>query len=665
MGRNRVNKFQRAIRHLKSNQIDEKLQLLSELPANNTSGLYILEPEYVVQDPEIPGEVTREADFALGDTLETSSDTTGLFDDDGTILTIEPPITEDSPDRSYILGPMASMYYGYADFTMIGYIRESDRRMVNLGRISGRLSEWDGESNFTTYEQLTLEQAVWFRDTPKYEDYRAYYPGPPSGAADEFGRYTCSITGTKKPAKITPPPRRIPPETGGPEDTGYPWGNNNLMFDKWGRNADTEKWVRSTAAPDIYGDLMILGVAAVLAKAFVSALIASSPTLTPRIINFIKNIKPPKPIKVKPTPSYPKPDPLDKLLKDLGPIPKAPNKLPHTIPKNIKNNLRMDYKVEGELISEEFDEIPDKLSSIIHNILKDMGGYSSENKEKLIKVVEKYKDKKSVKESREVLSESRKKILRDIKKPYKLPEIPKQKYNIKPNVIGSNRVINSDLMKKVEVPSSFKKPEERLWGKYEKKKNARNSQEKKNEVLDHLGTSDHAWEWLTETSRNKNNETMYGNFREKNKKSKSKVVRREEVKGDTLLFIVDENGKNHHILQSELSVKIANEFEKELFDAYFQEHETMQYDNDPLFKKVASKLKKEIDYPDKPSKAGYPNQPPPEMVNGWHPEYGKDKGYYNKLDPHSAEAMPSTGNSKIDAKVRKARRSKKNLGKRG
>ena len=444
------------------------------------------------------------------------------------------------------------------------------------------------------------------------------------------------------------------------------------MFDKWGRNADTEKWDRGNAAPDIYGDLIILGVAAILAKGFVAALISAGPTLTPRIINFIKNIKP-KP-RYKPSniryPTTPKPTkPRYRIDEPLNP--RGTNNRPPSYSKGRgmgdrwEGPLSNSYQPNGELISEEFDEIPDKLSSIIHNILVDMGGYSSENKEKLIKVVEKYKDKKSVKESREVLSESRKKILRDIKKPYKLPEIPKQKYNIKPNVIGSNRVINSDLMKKAEVPSSFKKPEERLWGKYEKKKNARNSQEKKNEVLDHLGTSDHAWEWLTETSRNKNNEIMYGNFGEKNKKSKSKVVRREEVKGDTLLFIVDENGKNHHILQSELSVKIANEFEKELFDAYFQEHETMQYDNDPLFKKVASKLKKEIDYPDKPSKAGYPNQPPPEMVNGWHPEYGKDKGYYNKLDPHSAEAMPSTGNSKIDAKVRKARRSKKNLGKRG
>ena len=53
------------------------------------------------------------------------------------------------------------------------------------------------------------------------------------------------------------------------------------------------------------------------------------------------------------------------------------------------------------------------------------------------------------------------------------------------------------------------------------------------------------------------------------------------------------------------------------------------------------------------------------MVNGWHPNYGKDGGYYNKLDPQSAESMPSTGNPEIDAKVQKAKRIKKVLGKKG
>ena len=53
------------------------------------------------------------------------------------------------------------------------------------------------------------------------------------------------------------------------------------------------------------------------------------------------------------------------------------------------------------------------------------------------------------------------------------------------------------------------------------------------------------------------------------------------------------------------------------------------------------------------------------MVNGFHPEYGNKGNYYDKLDPQSAEAMPPTGNAEIDAKVQKAKRIKKVLGKKG
>ena len=102
------------------------------------------------------------------------------------------------------------------------------------------------------------------------------------------------------------------------------------------------------------------------------------------------------------------------------------------------------------------------------------------------------------------------------------------------------------------------------------------------------------------------------------------------------------------------------------FDNEIVEQETMQYDNDPLFKKVANRLKREIDYPNKPSKAGYPDTPPPsedQLVNGQHPEHGQRHPYYTKLDPHSADAMPPTDNPKIDAEVSKAKRLKKILGK--
>ena len=110
---------------------------------------------------------------------------------DGRIRTVEAP-----GDTSYVLGPMSAMYYGWGGFTQIGYIRQTDRRMVNLGRINTTLGSWDGVNDFTSYGQLTLEQAVWFRDITKRDganndtpNYRAFYPGPPSNPADEYGRY--------------------------------------------------------------------------------------------------------------------------------------------------------------------------------------------------------------------------------------------------------------------------------------------------------------------------------------------------------------------------------------------------------------------------------------------------------------------------------------------
>lgn len=188
------NRYTRAIKQLKNKTLDEKLQLLSEIPTNNTTGIFVDTPGQYADKVE-PGDINNALDLDQdGDGEEgyTGTDTTGLFETDGTIKTIEPP-----GDTSYVLGPMISMWYSWANYTQIGYVRESDRKMVNLGRITGEMSAWDGVSGFTSYGQLTLEQAVWYRDQSR-TDYRAFYPGPPSNPADEFGRYLGSIINTTK-----------------------------------------------------------------------------------------------------------------------------------------------------------------------------------------------------------------------------------------------------------------------------------------------------------------------------------------------------------------------------------------------------------------------------------------------------------------------------------
>ena len=58
-------------------------------------------------------------------------------------------------------------------------------------------------------------------------------------------------------------------------------------------------------------------------------------------------------------------------------------------------------------------------------------------------------------------------------------------------------------------------------------------------------------------------------------------------------------------------------------------------------------------------KPEYPKDPPPEMVNNYHPDLvdsAKKAERFNKLDPASAKAMPKQDDPNIDAKVEKAKK---------
>lgn len=661
MGKGCNNSFRKAIRHLKSTQIDEKLQMLSEIPTNNTASIYVIEPEYRVQDPDIQG-LPRTADFTQ-DALPNGRDTTGLFLEDGTILTIEPP--SELGDKSFILGPMASMWYAWGNFTTIGYIRQSDRRMVDLGRITGRLSAWNGNNNFVSYGQLTIEQARWFRDTPKLNgadnntpNYRAFYPGPPSNSPDQYGRYLCVITGTPKETTITPPPRRVPPTMGGfdpnlPPGSALPQrtvvkkakkGGLGVKTVYHGTSRSAESGIRKsgfrTTKSGLVPNKVWVGDKSVAQRYAQGGYSSGSMTRNTPDQQSVMRMRIPKGSGVTVPGPFGKETAISKQTANVGAGLK-----PQRISSGAKagTTIKVTGVPGGGSASSGVQPIEPWISKT-----NPLQGYTYDYKAGKYKLANSYEldDKK-------VISESTKKILRDIKKPYVLPEIPKEKYKFKPKV---NRTINTDLMKKAEVPSSFKEPEDRLWGKYEKDRNFRASQERKNEVLDHLGGGDHFWEYMTETSRGKNNKIVYDNF--DLDKKEYKIVRKEELKGDTLLFIVDENGKKETILQSDLSCKIADQFNQELFEKYFQEQETLNADKDLLFKKVSSKLKKQIDYPDKPSKKGYPNEAPPKTIDGWHPDLVNGSGAsnkYNRLDPISANSMPLTDNPDIDKKVRAAK----------
>ena len=134
--------------------------------------------------------------------------------------------------------------------------------------------------------------------------------------------------------------------------------------------------------------------------------------------------------------------------------------------------------------------------------------------------------------------------------------------------------------------------------------------------------------------------------------------------------IVDENvrlkGEKSREVQEHLNMLAHQKAMREVygikeFENFIDESET--YDNkinDPLFTKVAKRMKKEIDYPKKPAAKGYPDKPPAKIDpnTGMHPKYGK-RYKYDKLDPHSAESMPMQGDQEIDANIQKATDSKK------
>jgi len=222
--------FSKLKNHLTSTKLDEKLSMLDEqMPTNNTAFVFQgnpANPQGNSFETIVDGE-TDETNYNIGENpanYTEAEDTSGLFNVGGVhadgkyVKTLEPP-----GDTSYVLGPMAAMYYTWSyPWTMVGYIRESDRKMVNLGQIDGKLSDWDGSSGngssgsgtFYSYGQLTTDQALWFRDIkkafgntndPTTYSYRAYYPGPPSATPDAFGRYPCIITGESKKEPNTHP----------------------------------------------------------------------------------------------------------------------------------------------------------------------------------------------------------------------------------------------------------------------------------------------------------------------------------------------------------------------------------------------------------------------------------------------------------------------------
>jgi len=535
------NRYSKALKHLKNKNIDEKLELLEALPINNTSGLYVDVPgEYVNPDPVtlLPrsGDLDQDGDGAEG---YTGDDTTGLFLDDGTILIEEPP-----GDRSYVLGPMISMWYSWANYTQIGYVRQSDRRMVNLGRITGEISDWNEVDGFTSYGQLTLEQAVWYKNQSR-SDYRAFYPGPPSNPADSFGRYIGSIVDVLKPTERQDPPRW----NDGTYTPSDPTDDHSLAMDNMGG------WLAAAAA---------LGFVFNTVREFYNWWNRQNEDMKQKIRDLVN---PPKVSK-------------ELRLKDVA-------------------GLRPDGTQGWNKVGDTNRGHDGTLYKLVprpgygYNMwvpVKKAGGGGP--------MVAHYEPKG------EVLSENRKRILRDIKKPVQVKEMP-TKVKVSPKLRNKNKSVGVDMMKVPDTPTQYK-PQTNIWQRKDYHSNVRASQEKKNEVLELLGAAEHHWTYLTEDKRKQK--------------------------------------------QEKVNEMMSAEFDKQL-EVLYEQYKQKENKLD----KAISAIKKNNDV----APEGAPPPPKPAAVgpNGYHTKYGKHYKY-DKLDPHSAESMPPTGDPEIDANVKKATNTK-------
>ena len=192
---------------------------------------------------------------------------------------------------------------------------------------------------------------------------------------------------------------------------------------------------------------------------------------------------------------------------------------------------------------------------------------------------------------------NQKRILREIKKPVVIDEGP-TKFKVKPTG-RKNKSVGSSMMNKVETPLTYK-PVNNIWSKKDKARNIRASQERKNQVLELVGAAEHHWTYLTEDRRKKK--------------------------------------------QEKVNEMMSAEFDKSLELMYENYKKSIDGKAEKLVNKIRTKVKPE-----------YPENPPEgiDLKTGMHPKYGK-KYKHDKLDPHSAESMPPTGDPVIDANAKKA-----------
>ena len=683
------NKFKSAINHIKSTKIDEKIQRLNESPTNNTSNVYDLSPagqRYGPRDPEkvfyanadgswpsgVPGtpgertytrpigyweegpgatpsvqhDVINKLDFSYNTQIDDPRQTTSLIDEDtGRVFTDLPPNS-----RSFILGPLVDMYFHNHrtdNLTYVGYIQKDTREFVLLGYVRGTWGNdnngdpiradgyesgfnsrvWDGqEGTFTASNpNFTFEMLQWHHERlkeGKYVKNVAYFNsgGIPvqSGAGGEgqpSGTFQGNVSGTP---------------TGG--DAGNN-GDANLTHGSGTSNG--EPTIGSKQNPPIPGNnddadvhgpqgdkAALMQLANTLGRAYQSAWESANQQAMAGDMQLVGM----------------GPDMLiGALLTIAGAVGTA-----GMVYQEAVRQMDATYQSAIESLGI-FGRGKDKPKKQPPRY----GGYNPDGTPKIPLPGEPgYKDPKAPKEppfpdrqgrpgrgmgdtwlgqsyqpSGKLLSEDRKRILREIKQPVsevaelKPEKLKKYRPNFKgkfspqntPDVTASKE--SDKIVKAKNAAGQTWRTSDKYWGGYE-------SQERANVIYDHVGHGQLYWDKIVSHNQGK------------------KGVRDREVQ--------EQLNKHYAYLAEKKMMKELN----------LDEQETMNAIDDPLFRRVKNKLLPKIHYLDKPSRMGYPDNPPPALdpLTGMHPKYGKNYKH-DKLDPISADAMPPTGDPEIDMTV--------------
>jgi len=643
----------------------------------------------------------------------TGRSTTGLIKPDGTVMTLLPPGGENFILGPLVDGFVPN--HTYDAYTNIGYLQKDTRQFVLLARISGvwkdgihdgNYSVWNGTSTgLTIYnENFTLEMAQWMKDQidqGKWIDNVPYFysggvPQVPQSPADcpfcppntfggfgfggggllgalldllKFGQGTEPTLGTQQAA----------PKSGDAKDAEFPWDVIGQLGSYVTDNLN-----------NVYNFLSdVVGAnAVVVVNGIVDGMIGLESAFSASMKawnngNVIKDPSSMTGYSIKPGVEGSKENPVKTILSATtsASVSEGVNsnmssvELKNQIASNLINNFNIGSrgtigsltdKTEGPYFDEEKNlVIPETYSfneqgtvsdrpagffGTVGDVAKALSFGNQEIEKEILTIFDKsigvavpltyaldrddpvvYQNfiipASQIKDSYEptgtTLTESRKRILREIKKPYKLPEVPKQKYKM--NFSGkfspqntpdkTSSKLSDDLVASGNAKGQRWRVQDKYWQGYE-------TTERMNVIYDRVGHGNQYWEEIVNENKRKNS-------------WKTKEIQ-----------------EHLNIMAHEKAMKEENpNYESPFYKEFIEEQETLQADNDPLFKKIADRLKKEIDYPDKPSKNGVPNEAPPEMINGYHPKFGKRKDYYKKLDPVSARSMPKTGDLEIDSQI--------------